>query len=40
MNPAKVIVHKVDREHVFVILDFLAEGLRQPSKTTILYSQR
>ncbi len=40
VNPAEVIVHRVNRHHVFVILNFLAERICQASEAAICHAER
>ena len=40
MNPAKIVVLEVQRDRVGVVLNFLGEGIRQPSKAVHLHSHR
>ena len=40
MHPAIVVVHLVDRNHMFVVLKLLAESIRQASEPARAHSHR
>ncbi|MFZ1054414.1 MAG: hypothetical protein WAN79_01975 [Opitutaceae bacterium] len=40
MNPANFVVHKKQREHMFVILDLLREGVCEAGEAPVTHADR